>query len=145
MTVWRPSNGIWYIRQSSDGIERSVNLGAFGDTPLVGDFDGDKRTDLIVYRPSNGMWYVQPASANTYSEFQFGNAVNIPISGDYDLDGKTDYAIYRLPVIRRSTKRGVPPKVTPGSWVIYRSSTNTVVEKQLGINGDIPVPSAYMR
>jgi len=33
--VWRPSNGVWYIRKSSDGQMRADQWGMEGDTPIA--------------------------------------------------------------------------------------------------------------
>ncbi len=57
ITMWRPSNGYWYIR---DGATYSATWwGNPTDIPVPGDYDGDGTTDIAVLRPSNGKWYIQ--------------------------------------------------------------------------------------
>jgi hypothetical protein len=120
--VWRPSNGTWYVIPSSNPSYPIIRQwGLPGDRPVVGDFDGDGKSDFAVWRPSNGTWYVIPSS-NPGAAFaqQWGFAGDIPVPGDfdggnpaaarvvqwglsgdipvprsYDGDNKTDYAVWR--------------------------------------------------
>jgi len=80
LTVFRPTNGTWYVRYSSLGYSLAgydqVQWGLPGDIPIAGDFDGDGKTELAVWRPSNGTWYVRYSSLGYslggYNEFQWG-------------------------------------------------------------------------
>jgi hypothetical protein len=54
ISVFRPSNGYWYVRGGS-----YVKWGTSGDIPVNGDYDGNGTTDIAVFRPSNGSWYVR--------------------------------------------------------------------------------------
>ena len=63
LAVWRASTGTWYWLTSSSGYRyaaaRAVQWGnaSLGDTPIVGDLDGDGLTDLTVWRASTGTWF----------------------------------------------------------------------------------------
>jgi hypothetical protein len=51
---FRPSNGTWYIRKSSEGYSVTKSYiatawGTSGDIPVAGDFDGDGKADLAVF------------------------------------------------------------------------------------------------
>ena len=46
IAVWRESTGQWFIR----GFGRTVTWGGPYDTPVPGDYGGDKRTDIAVVR-----------------------------------------------------------------------------------------------
>jgi hypothetical protein len=134
LAVYRPSNGTWYILQSSTNNTTSVayQWGASTDIPVPGDYDGDGKTDLAVYRPSNGTWYIRLSSTNytTSVAYQWGVSTDVPVPGDYDGDGKTDFAVYRP---------------STGTWFILQSSTNnaTSVAYQWGASTDTPVPGDY--
>jgi hypothetical protein len=134
LALYRPSNGNWYILQSSTnyGTYLSYAWGISTDVAVAGDYDGDGRVDLALYRPSNGVWYVLLSSTNytSYLVQQWGIAGDIPVPGDYDGDGKTDIGLYRP---------------SAGIWYILQSSTNysTWVALQWGINGDISVTGDY--
>jgi uncharacterized repeat protein (TIGR03803 family) len=130
VTVYRPSNGAWYILQSSTNYSGFVYYfwGQPGDVPIQGDFDGDGKADVVVYRPSNGAWYILQSSTN-YTRFVYylwGQPGDIPVPGDFDGDGKTDIAVYRP---------------SNGFWYILQSSTNFTgfVYYIWGQPGDIPV------
>ncbi len=58
IAIWRPSSGIWYYLNSSDGNFQARAFGLSTDVPSPGDYDGDGKSDLAVYRGSEGRWYV---------------------------------------------------------------------------------------
>ncbi|MBV9957571.1 MAG: VCBS repeat-containing protein, partial [Acidobacteria bacterium] len=64
--VWRGvgsgTSGTWYWLNSSNGAFNSLNFGTggtagVGDQPVMGDYDGDGKTDQAVWRPT-GTFYV---------------------------------------------------------------------------------------
>lgn len=68
-----------------------------GDTPVVGDFDGDGKAEPGIWRSSQGVWIIPLSSAN-YSSFiftQWGQNGDVPIVTDIDGDGKADIGFYR--------------------------------------------------
>jgi hypothetical protein len=72
-----------------------VTAGLAGDTPAVGDYDGDGRSDAALFRPSDGTWTIVPSSTGTPQWFAFGQAGDKPAPADYDGDGKADVAVWR--------------------------------------------------
>ncbi|MBV9959247.1 MAG: hypothetical protein JO360_12555, partial [Acidobacteria bacterium] len=68
--VFRPSNGSWYVRQSSNGALSGFKWGAAGDLPEPADFDGDSRNDFVIFR--NGAWYIVNSFDSTIRGAQFG-------------------------------------------------------------------------
>ncbi len=69
------------------------------DKPLVADFDGDGKSDLVVYRPSDGSWYIRFSTSNYSSSnsavYQWGLPTDIPLPSDFDGDARTDLVVYR--------------------------------------------------
>jgi FG-GAP-like repeat len=134
ITVYRPSNGTWYILKSSTGFTGGAGYawGASTDVPVPGDYDGDGITDVAVYRPSTGNWFILKSSTNytTWDTFQWGITGDIPMPSDYDGDGKTDIAIYRP---------------STGTWYILKSSTGFIggAGYAWGAGDDMPVPGDY--
>ena len=68
-----------------------------GDTPVVGDFDGDGKADPGIWRSTNGVWIIPRSSTNytTYIFAQWGVEGDIPVVGDVDGDWKADIGFYR--------------------------------------------------
>jgi CSLREA domain-containing protein len=128
ITVFRPSNGTWYTRQSSTSSLSAVQFGGSSDTPVPGDYDGDGRTDIAVFRASAGTWFILPSSTSTLMTVAWGSSVDVPVPADYDGDGKTDIAVYRPGT---------------GTWYVLRSSTATLLSVAWGISTDVPVPGYY--
>ena len=70
---------------------------SLGDTPVVGDFDGDGKDDPGIWRASQGVWIVPQSSSNytSYLFSQWGQSGDTPIVADFDGDGKADVGFYR--------------------------------------------------
>jgi hypothetical protein len=75
----------------------SAGFPSLGDTPVVGDFDGDGKADPGIWRSSQGIWIIPRSSTNysTYIFTQWGQAGDTPIVGDFDGDGRADLGYYR--------------------------------------------------
>ena len=120
VSVFRPSTGVWYSLNSTDGNFQAVQFGADGDKVVSADYDGDGISDFAVFRPSNGVWYVLKSSGG-FLITQFGADGDIPVVGDYDGDLKADLAVFRP---------------STGVWYILRSSDGAVDIRQFGIGTD---------
>ncbi|MEZ5307192.1 MAG: hypothetical protein R2684_08620 [Pyrinomonadaceae bacterium] len=126
IAVYRPSQGLWIILNSSDSSVVFKQFGLNGDIPIDGDFDGDGKNDLAIFRPSNGLWFVERSSDGTNFAREFGTSSDKPSTDDYDKDGKADLAFFRP---------------SSGEWFILRSSDgfNSFFSFPFGTNGDIPI------
>jgi FG-GAP repeat len=169
VAVFRPSNGVWYGLNSTNGNLFAAAFGTTGDKPTPADFDGDGRTDTAVFRPSNGTWYILQ-SRDGFTALAFGTSNDRPVSNDYDGDGKTDIGVYRDGVwyLQRSTagftavsfgiaedkpvlgdydgdgKSDVAVfRPSTGGWYISRSSDNAFFAAQFGSLTDKPAPGDY--
>ncbi len=120
VSVFRPSNGTWYLSQSTAGFA-GIGFGLNGDRLAPGDFDGDAKTDVAVFRPSSGTWYVLRSQLG-FLGFPFGTNGDLPAAADFDGDGKADFAVFRP---------------TTGTWYIQRSQLGFFA-MNFGSNGDVP-------
>ena len=128
--VFRPTDGTWHIRNSSDGSTLVVPFGLANDILTPGDYDGDGRTDISVWRPETGTFFVRRSSDGGFQAFQFGQAGDEPVARDYDGDGRTDYAVARQ-------QNGV------WVWFIVNSSTGTLRVETFGTATDRVSPGDY--
>jgi hypothetical protein len=126
ISVFRPSTGVWYYLDSTDGSFHAIQFGLNGDKPVPADYDGDGRADLAVVRDVNGskVWYIQNSFDGSYKVVQFGLTEDKLVPGDYDADGRMDIAVYRP---------------STGVWYIWKSSDDQYIVKQFGLSDDIPV------
>jgi hypothetical protein len=80
IAVWRPSEGNWYILNSST-LPAPVTVqqwGTTGDMPVAGDYDGDGKTDIAVWRPAEGNWYIRNSQTGTVTVQQWGTPTDKP-------------------------------------------------------------------
>jgi uncharacterized delta-60 repeat protein len=134
VSVFRPSNGNWYVLGSAEGVAASILWGISTDELAAADYDGDLKTDLAVWRAgAAGYLWILNSFDNTLRLEQFGQTGDDPsIVGDYDGDGKADPAVYR-------------PGSVPGqqSYFYYRGSLNNpagnTTQVAWGTNGDVAV------
>jgi hypothetical protein len=131
-------NGVWFLDTNGDGSaeERTVQFGLAGDTPVLGDFNGDGRVDLGVVRhnPQTGLldWYLDLAGDGVWEELRlpFGLPGDTPVVGDFDGNGKDDLAVVRF-----------NPQTGLLDWYLDLAGDGMFEEQKLsfGLRGDTPV------
>jgi cytochrome c peroxidase len=124
LSVFRPSEGNWYILQSSTSSSSATNFGFSSDALAPEDFDGDGKTDIAVFR--SGVWYIL-RSRDGLQVVQFGLADDKPQPADYDADGVADIAVWRP---------------SDRTWYIQRSRDGFIAA-QFGLSTDRPVAADY--
>lgn len=124
ISVFRPSNGTWYLNQSANGFT-GMQFGLETDKLAPADYDGDGKTDVAVYR--GGTWFLQRSNLG-FTGISFGASTDVPAPADFDGDGRAEIAVFR-PVT--------------GVWYIYNLSNNQVTSLSFGQSGDIPVAADY--
>ena len=77
--VYRPSDRRFYMR-SPTGTVTAISFGITGDTPIIGDWNGDGKDEIGVYRPSDRRFYMR-SSTGTVSVISFGITGDKPIVG----------------------------------------------------------------
>jgi hypothetical protein len=98
-----------YSFAAGDVLFVPAGFPSLGDTPIVGDFDGDGKADPGIWRASQGVWII-PKSSTNYTGYvfsQWGQLGDSPVIGDFDMDGKADIGFYR-----------------DGLWGVLKSSQN---------------------
>ena len=128
ISVFRPSEGNWYSRNSSNGVTQVTNWGVSTDKAVPGDYDGDGKTDYAVFRPSEGNWYILNSFDGTYTIRNWGNSTDVPISGDFDGDGKNDVTVFRP---------------SEGKWYTINSYNGLTQANAWGNGTDKLVPGDY--
>ncbi len=142
LAVWRengygdPNRSYFFIFQSATGTFRQEQLGRTGDQPtVVGDWDGDGRSDPAVYRdaaaPGGQSFFFYRPSATASVDFRavwWGTNGDEPVRGDFDGDGRTDAALFRP---------------SNSFWYVLKSSDGLPLYRYWGLNGDRRVPADY--
>jgi hypothetical protein len=113
--VFRPSNGLLYLKNTNDTgfADVEINYGIGGDYPVVGDWDGDGKVTIGVYR--NGLFYLRNQNTIGFADmvFAFGAPGDQPVAGDWDGDGVDTIGVYRNGTffLRDSNSAGAPDAI----------------------------------
>jgi FG-GAP-like repeat/Reeler domain len=126
--VFRSSNSMWYINQSSNNTVRFQTFGLSTDKLVPNDYDGDGKTDVAVFRASNSTWYLLNSATSTVQILNWGLSSDALVPADYDGDGKTDIAVYR-----------------GGAWYIRATASGTVTIQNYGSATDTPLPAGNLQ
>ena len=104
VSIWRPSQARVFVVNvlGEDGkglgaADFEFFFGNPGDTPFVGDFDGDGKDSIGLYRESTGFVYFTNTlrTGNADLSFFFGNPGDQILAGDWDGDGDDTVGVYR--------------------------------------------------
>ena len=88
------------LNYQNDGTKDvDFHYGVYTDRALVGDWDGNGKSDIAVIRSSGGhwVWYFNTGyNSQNESKISFGDsATDVPIAGDWNGDGKWDIGVAR--------------------------------------------------
>ncbi|MFA5043003.1 MAG: LamG-like jellyroll fold domain-containing protein [Kiritimatiellia bacterium] len=125
VAVYDSKSGVLSLATMS-GQSWNIPFGFKGAQPMVGDFDGDGRTDFSFY--DKGLWNIYFTLSASFGSGVFGDASMTPVPGDYDGDGRTDVAVY---------------DTDSGDWYIYYMGSGALASIPFGAPGMIPVPGDY--
>ena len=104
VSIWRPSQARMFVinglGQDGKGLgvaEFDFYFGNPGDSPFVGDFDGDGVDTIGLYRESAGFVYFRNSLTTGAADLSFfyGDAGDQILAGDWDGDGDDTVAVYR--------------------------------------------------
>ncbi|WIM92999.1 glycoside hydrolase family 6 protein [Actinoplanes oblitus] len=102
--VFRSSDRNAYLRTSLGPGNADVQpfpVGASGDVPVVGDWDGDGVDSLGFFRPSDRTFHLRNTldaggpSDLAFSVADFAQSGDVPLIGDWDGDGRDGIGAYR--------------------------------------------------
>jgi len=103
IAIWNPRDGSWQVALSVAGQLQPTNTIWLSDFapgtdwhPLIGDFDGDGREELIAWHPATGEWRVALSTGTAFvhqgpwrPDWSIGSTWTVA-TGDFNGDGRTD-------------------------------------------------------
>jgi hypothetical protein len=118
----------WTVRSSRTETSFTLHFGAYGDTPVPGDYDGDGITDTAVWRryrysawrgPSS-QWIIHQSTQDATIVADFGVPSDYkkdwPVPADYDGDGITDMAYLDEATNDWTIKRSSDEQIETRNW-----------------------------
>ena len=83
LTVYRPSNGAWYICKSDTNFDCTLStatqFGLNGDFPIHFDTDGDNTLEFAVFRPNTTTWFIRNSLTGVVSSKKYGSKKDYPV------------------------------------------------------------------
>lgn len=104
VSIYRPSESrVFVVNRLGDGdrglgvAETDYVWGDRGDTPFVGDFDGDGDDEVGLHRTTTGRVFLRytHTAGSADAEFVFGDAGDRAVAGDWDGDGDATVGLFR--------------------------------------------------
>ncbi|MCW5981794.1 MAG: choice-of-anchor D domain-containing protein [Bryobacteraceae bacterium] len=97
-------DGVWYLDVNGNGVwepgvDRHASFGWAGTTQVLGDWNGDGKTEIGVFH--NGAWYLDYNGNGVWDgvgadrAYAFGWAGVTPVVGDWNGDGKTKIGVFK--------------------------------------------------
>lgn len=87
----------WYLRNTNDagGANLILQFGIHGETPVVGDFNGDGIDEIGTFRA--GVWKLRRSLGPNpiYDTINFGRQGDVPVVGDWNGDGTATLGVVR--------------------------------------------------
>ncbi len=136
LSVYRPSNGTWYVAESGSGLMRVTPFMKTGFPIVPADYDGDGKTDIAITGFDSTdigeyiQWFVLNSASGTLSDQTFAACCPGRVPSDFDGDGKSDYAAWS-------------GNISPSEWHILLSESGTLYEQKWGLPGDKTVPADF--
>jgi hypothetical protein len=135
--LYRPATGVFTLDVDGDLASRDPDdtvitrlAGKVGGQPLVGDWDGDGRTDVGVFFGVTGQWLLDTDHNSAGVEITItkldGAAGGRPVVGDFNGDGITDCGLFRPLTGQWTIDLNHDGKYEPGVDLRYVSVDGTV-------------------
>lgn len=135
LAVYRPSDRVWYLYQSTDGIAYR-QWGLPNDQIITGDANRDGRTDIGVYR--DGAWHALSISTNLHYYMCHGEA------GDKAMVLQDYQGLSTTPGEDKYAVRG--PRTGGLWWFVSSGYTNCYVAPSqapaVGVTGEVDIDTA---
>lgn len=93
VAVFRRTNRATFRVQRPGTTPLVISFGRGFEDPVVGDWDGDGRTDVGVRNAGRRMFRLKTPGGVV--KIRFGRVSDQPVSGDWDGDGRTDLGVRR--------------------------------------------------